>query len=358
MESTLADIRQLFNVLAVANAKTIDNLAEGELGIYEEGEDTSIASTIVYATLPEKFRLVARIGGKLYFSFDTIEKARMRNTIARSYQAETVNIWKGIVEGCGCDCMTSVALKIGIDEAGLIQEQGLTWTHADSIVEVSPKELACMCDCEGKEVYQNHLFTQILFNKIQDNNSPYYEATVEDETGTEYATAAEIQTFIDTNKDANLGSDASLFSEKLVLVLKGKVQNAAPYADLDINYVTPRGVRLTPSMRTNGTNGVVFTEEQDLAFEIGAGADLRAEEWENMNFYTTLNFMPQLSDGLAVKGLQYQFKNGENYDGLVFEFTTPKVERNTGESRLFGVFLGSKAGSAVTTRLKAIFLPA
>ena len=92
-----------------------------------------------------------------------------------------------------------------------------------------------------------------------------------------------------------------------------------------------------------------------MAYEIGAGYDLRAEEWENMNYYTNLNGFAQLSDGLPSGLVKYQFENATNYDTLTFEFYTDKVERNNGDKRLFGVLLGVKDGNAVFATLKTIF---
>lgn len=361
MKSTLADIRQLFNAKDIAYATKIENLTSGQIGVFAEDSDTSIAASIRFATLPDKFRIVANVGGKLYFSFDTIEKARMRHNSFKAYQAEAVNIWKVQIDELACECIKTVGLDIHLSEAGLIQQDGLTWTHRDNYYELSPDELVNMCDCEGegKAIYQNHLFTEALFNRIQANQSPYYKAVVKDETGTVYATAAAIRSFIETNKSNNMGDGGTGFeySEKLVLFIEGIAQASVGYNDLEVNHVTPRGVKLTPILRVNG-RAIPFTQEQALVFEIGEGADIRAEEWENMNFYTPLNFYPELTDGIAVKGLKYQFENGKKYDGVAFEFTTEKVDTNSGESRLFGVFLGAETGTAESTELRGIFVPA
>lgn len=396
MESTLADIRQLYNVKTIKYATKIEALVEGEFGVFPEGSDTSIAQAIVYSTLPEKFYLAARVGGKLMLSFDTIDKSKMRNISSKDYTAPQVNIWEATLEGCGCDCLKSASLMVHIDEANINMQNGMSWTNRDNFVEVAPKELECLCDCEGMPVYQNHLFTRILANRVNEANSPYYEAEVAIDVtglgssgtypespskgdlyiktgagaglavydgaawvviGTAAGAVTDMDTYIESTKDLNMGETAEDFTPKLKLVLKGKDQPAVDYRDLEVDYVATRGVRITPSFNINGINGGVFTETQQLGFEIGAGADIRLEEWENMNFYTDLNFNPRLLCGVPSRKLKYQFENGKTYDGVVFEFATPKVERNTGESRLFGVYLGAESGSTESTRLKAIFTP-
>lgn len=396
MESTLADIRQLFNVKAVADNTKIDALADGELGVFPEGSDTSVAGGVTFATLPERFRLALNHNGKLLFSFDTIEKSKMHNIAFKAYEAGQINIWEGVIKGCGCNCMESILMHINIDEAQLIQEEGLSWAQRDFVVQVSPEELQCLCDCEGKDVYENNIMTSLVVKNINANESSYYDAEVKldiagvdsgaalpsgageekgdlyiknaggDEglyvydgtdwvlVGEEDGTMTDTDTYLEATEALNLDDVVANHGPYMTLVVKGKDMPATPYRDLENNYVTPRGVRITPTLKVNGKT-IVFTETQELKFETGAGADVRAEEWENMNFYTNLNFYPQLSDGIANKDLQYQFENGKQYDGLVFEFSTPKVERNTGETRLFGVYLGTSESTA-SSRLQDLFI--
>jgi hypothetical protein len=104
-----------------------------------------------------------------------------------------------------------------------------------------------------------------------------------------------------------------------------------------------------------GAKAIAFVEDQALVYEIGSGYDLRAEEWDSMNYYTNLNYYPQLSDGIQAKNLVYQFENGVNYDTLTFEFYTDKVETNNGDKRLFGVLLGAVAGSQESADIEDIF---
>lgn len=357
MKSTIADIRQLFYTNSIVAEKDIEDLAEGELGIFPEDSNTSIAASVVYATLPEKFRIVSRANGKLLFSMDTISKDAIRNIVFQEEKAEVVNVWETVVEGSHCDCIEGVFLNINIDSADLLSQDGLTWTHRDTMFEIAPEELRAICECggeitEGVNIYQNHLMTAKLLEVVLNADSPYYTAEVKDGDNTVYTDVESLLTYIENNKDNNLGDDSDLFTDKLTFVLKGKVQ-PGEYDDLDVNYVHPRGVRLTPAMRVSGIP-VAFTETQALVMEIGAGADLRLQEWENMNFYTDLNFYPQISCGIKHKNVKYQFENGKRYDALSFEFDTKKVERNTGETKMFGATIASDNAGAVT-RLKEIF---
>jgi hypothetical protein len=92
---------------------------------------------------------------------------------------------------------------------------------------------------------------------------------------------------------------------------------------------------------------------------LGAGYDLRAEEFENMNYYTNLNFYPTLSDGIASQNLMYQFENNTNYNVVNFEFFSKKTglqDVPEGEHKKFGVLLATKT-TAVFTKLVSIFVP-
>jgi len=367
MKSTLADIKQLFNVKDIAYSTNINALAEGQIAIFEEGNDVSVASGTTFSTLPDKVRIVSKLNGKIYYSFDTIEKTRIFNQMSAEYAPEQINIWEGLVEHC--NCIDGVQLNLNLDEHSLIQRDGLTWTHNDFVVIVSPQELQCYCSCDGsKPAYENNILTKLLAEKINANASAFYEAEVKvDVSGlTTYANQgaldiavpapvqgdmaivtgaglkvyngtawvvvgtvlgvltdidALIAVFKDVNVDTNLTNDGVYFT----LVIKGKLQGGKIYRDLDVNYVYPRGVRLNPVLVINGGDKTVeFTETQSLAYEIGAGYDLKAEEFESMSLYTNLNFYPRLSDGIASNDLVYQFENSTDYNTLTFEFGSKK----------------------------------
>lgn len=389
MKSTLADIKQLFNVKSIAYNTNINALAEGQFGVFAEDSDVSVVSGTTFATLPQKFRIVSRLNGKIYYSFDTIDKSRMFNKANRAYQSEQINIWQGVVEHC--NCMNGVKLHINIDEQSLIQRDGLTWTHSDFVVIVSPEELACFCGCPcedlaKKTVYENNVLTQLLVEKVVAINSPFYTArvTVPVTSATTYATVAlmnaatgmeagdlaittstsalyvydgaawvvtgtsagaltNVGAFVQANKARNTDDDETNEGPLLALVIEGKTMGGGTYNDLDVNYVYPRGVKLQPSFLVNNEKAIAFTEVQALRFEIGAGYDLRAEEWENMNYYTDLNYYPRLSDGIQSGNLVYQFEGG-NYNTINFEFGSEKSgleDVPEGNYKKFGVLFGT-----------------
>lgn len=353
MKSTLAENKQLFNVKAIANSKTLTTLADGEFGVFAEGSVTSLPATATFATLPARFRLIARLNGETYYSFDTIEKSQIKRYAFQPYTAGIVNIWEGVIKHCSC--LKSATIKIGLEEDSLIRQHGLSWADTDASVINAPGELKCLCDCSGKEVYDNHLMTREAYLKINSENSPFYLAKVKIEGGAALADITAIDAHIAANKAANLDPDPTNHTAKLVLIIEGKPFNAANYRDLDVNYTFPRGVRLFPSITLNGGEAaVVFTETQAVGYELGAGADLRAEEWESINYYTRLNHYNQISDGIASKDLIYQFENGKNYNVVNFEFYTDKVNKNDGDKRSFGVLLGAE-NTAIYNTLKALF---
>lgn len=399
MKHTIAQNRQLFNVKEIANAVTLDELADGQFGVFPADGDTSVASNATYAQLPEEIRIISRLNGQLYYSFDSFKKANIYNANAKAYTAGAVNIWEATLESC--DCIKTATVKIGIEEESLLRRDGLSWTDTDNIVESAPKELSCICDCTGKKVYDNNIMTKAIVDKINSINSPFYTAsikldvtgitayadqdaldianatpdqgdlaTLDDDgvlvqfdgtdwqvIGTEEGAITDVDTFIATNKEINSDSDDTNDGALLTLVIEGKPTAARNYKDLDVNHIYPRGVKLFPSISFNGgDSSVEFTETQDLAYEIGAGADIRAEEFENMSYYTNLNHYPQLHDGIATENLIYQFENGANYSALAFEFVTDKVNKNDGDKRSFGVVLASATPSvynALVTMFKA-----
>lgn len=401
MKSTLADIRQLFNVKNIAYSTTMENLAEGDFGIFAEDSNKSIAAGTVFSTLPNKFRIVSKLNGKVYYSFDIIDKNRIINQTSKGYQAPDINIWEAVIQYC--NCMNGVTLNIGIDEQSLIQRDGLTWTHKDFVVVVSPQELLCYCNCDGsKPTYENNIITQLLVEKIVAMNSPFYtaEATVDVSALTTYADQAaldlavpapvqgdmaivtgaglkvydgttwivvgtvagvltDIASFVATFKDVNTDTNDANDGPLLTLVIKGKPTPAPLYNDLEVNYVYPRGVRLSPALNINGEKSIAFTETNALVYEVGAGYDLRAEEFESMSLYTNLNFYPRLSDGIQNPNLVYQFENNTNYNTITLEFGSKKSgleDVPEGDYKKFGILFGVEDGTAFN-ELVDIFIP-
>ena len=349
MESTLADIKQLFNVKAIAYATKLDALPDNSFAIYEEGSDTSVASTVTANTLPEKIRFLAKVNGKLYYSFDTINKKDIINVKAVDYKAPVVNVWETTITAAQCACIEMLKIIVNIEDMRLLNRDGLTWQHRDFVIATTPEELACACEggVDADPVAVNNKMTALLVKKVIDMDSEFYTAKAVKADGS--AITGDLDTFVKTN----LADEAPVL---IKLVLEGKPHAAAPYKDLDTDWVGVRGVGLKPIVEVNNgdVSAIKFTETQALVYEQGAGADLRKEEWDNMNYYTNLNYRTQMCDGLADPNLVYQFENGQNYKTVNFEFTTLNTERNSGRKRLFGVLLGT-TDNTIFTQLKALF---
>ena len=294
MKHTIAQNKQLFNITEIADAVTYDGLAEGQFGVFPEGSDTSLPAAATFADLPEKFRFVSRRNGEVYYSFDTIKKSELRHFNSKAYTAARVNIWKATIDHC--DCIKTALIRIGIEEDSLIRRDGLSWADTDNAVVSAPKELSCTCDCTGKSVYDNHLMTKAIWSKLNDTNSPFYLAKIETEAGVTLADEAAIDAFIDANKAVNTDEDEANDSEKLVLVIEGKPVLTKDYKDLDVNYIFPRGAKLFPAITLNdGNTCVEFVETQEIGYELGAGADLRAEEFDCMSLYTNLKSLSSIT---------------------------------------------------------------
>lgn len=389
MKHTLAQNKQLFRVDAIADSKTLDLLADGEFGVYAEGSDTSLPAATVWAGLPDRFRFVSKLNGEVYYSMDIIDKASISRAVSQDYTAPVVNIWEGTVASTECDCISTATIRINLDEESLMRERGLSWVNMDISVASSPSELTAACDCTGNPTYDNHNISRELFNQVNNANSPFYLAKLRyDVTGlTTYADDAardaaipaptggelvlntadaamqvydiattawidvasltgyisDVDAFITGTAILNTDTTPATDTGMLILVIEGKPATTRDYKDLDVNYIFPRGVKLTPAVKINGNSGpsIEFTETQDVVYELGAGADLRATEFDCMSLYTNLNNYPQLSDGVASEDLVYQFVNGINYNVVNFEFATDKVNKNDGDKRSFAVMLAT-----------------
>lgn len=394
MKSTLADNKQLFRVDAVETAgSTADTIAPNTIGII----DMSTGLTVVpgsFTALPDEFRIVSKLNGQIYYSFDTIKKANIKNATHQDYTAPVAEIWETTID-C-CSCIEDMQLNVNLTVPELTQEVGLTWTTRDFQYVVATAEMKCHCSCDGTApVYENNIMTKLMAEQVNSETEAFYTASIQytaastitttpsstpkdfyltgsvlylvDASGTGVIVGKKVGTsttvmeitdvdaFIEAFKDDNLAGVPGNYGPMLKLVLTGVNQTTPNYYNLEENYVYPRGVAMNPSMMSPKGGCVnTFTKTQDLVFELGAGYDLRAEEFDNMSYYTNLNHRPQNSSGIASKDLIYQFENAKNYDVVNFEFFTDKTERNNGDKRLFGVLFGT-TDSTVYGKLKAMF---
>ena len=391
MKSNIADNRQLFNAKAMATAGlTVDAIPDNTLGII----DVSTGLTVIpanFAAYPDKTRIVGKVGGSTYFSFAEIEKASIERKSKLPYVAPQTEVWTGTIENC--KCTDSVKLSIHVNDETLKNRDGLTWAHLDNYVEVKAAEMRCYCDCTGTApVYENNVLTSLLVASVNNANSPFYGARanvsiigvttgatlpvspvvgdqyiktganaglyvytttwilVGDATGALTNPMAYAQAYKGINTDANTANNGKLMS--ITVFAKPKV--TPNYNDMEANYIYPRGTTLQPGLTIDGVVGIQFTKTTPVIFEKGAGYDFRAEEFDNMGYYTQVLHRNLLSGTFLDPKVKFQFENGVNYNSIAFDFSTKKVNSNDGDRRLFGVTIGTSVTS-VYNQLVAMF---
>lgn len=393
MKSTLSNNNQLFNVLAIASSGLApEAIPEGQLGVVDVSTNETVGLS-TFAALPDEFAIISKMNGKVYYSFDSVKKGKITNFTSRTYQAPQINIWETTIEKC--DCINGFQLNLNVEDHSLIQRDGLTWAHRDFVVDITPEEIKCECECGSvNTTYENNAITNLLVKKVNAMDSPFYEAEVKvDVSGvTAYADQAALDTavtspeqgdlailndsnslvmydgsawvvvgddtgiltdgdnFVAINKTVNTDDDDTTDGPMLMIVVKGKIQVTPRYNDLEVNYVYPRGVVLQPAIILNGSKNISFTETQEVRYEVGAGYDMRAEEFDTMSLYTSVNNYPQLSDGIKNPDVIYQFENNTNYNVVSFEFDSQKSERaGSADQKRFGVTLASSITGVYNT---------
>ena len=390
MKSVNAYVKQLFNVKALATAGlTIENIPDNTFGIV----DTTTGLTVT--SLPNNYLMVVKSNGKTIYSVNHIEKSKTFNLKAKDYVAPVAEVWKGTIE-C-CSCIDQMILNLNLDEASLQMMSGLSWTHKDTAVVIAPEELKCLCKCGGDvdyKVYNNNVMTKVLVEKVNNMKSPYYTAGASIDitgittggtlpaspaefdmyiktgatpglhiyngtawvlVGTETGVLTDIDAFIEIFEVVNTDTDETNDGPLMTLEIYGTNVTMPIYHDIERNYISPRGVRIQPSLQSaKGDCTTVFEKTTSLVFEIGAGYDLRAEEFQNMNFYTDLNYQMTLEDGFQNPNMFYQFENLKKYNTVSFEYFKDKVNKNDGDKAMFGVTLGIE-NSGVYATIKTLF---
>lgn len=311
MKSTISDIRYIFNVKALAKGKAIDALQPGELGIFSPDAATSTSAT-TFAGMPKEFNFVLNTGKGMIISPWIANKNRIVNPIEKAPTTAQPEIWETTITNC--ECTKGFSLKVHIDETTLMNQEGFNWGHQDTHIGMTSEEMDCYCqDGEFISTEDNNRVTVALAKKIIAANSPYYTAKVmEDVEGVD----TEVTDLDSLDGSANV---------KLQIV--GKNIPTEAYGTIETNYVHLRGVKLTPVITLNDGRGIEFTKIQELEYAVGEGYDLKAEEWDNMNTYTTLNYQTRLSDGLPSNNIYYQFEDGKSYHTFTMEYDRDKQDR-------------------------------
>ena len=253
--------------------------------------------------------------------------------------------------------------------------------------------MRCYCDCTGTApVYENNVLTSLLVASVNNANSPFYGASakvsvtgvtsgatlpVSPAAGDQYIkTGANAGLYVYTtvwvlvgaadgtltdpmayaaaykaiNTDNNPANNGKLMS----ITIFAKAKTTPNYNDMEANYTYPRGTTLRPGLTIDGVVGIQFTKTTSAIFEKGAGYDMRAEEFDNMGYYTQVLHRNLLSGTFLDPKVKFQFENGVNYSSIAFDFSTKKVNSNDGDRRLFGVTIGTSVGS-VYNQLVAMF---
>ena len=152
--------------------------------------------------------------------------------------------------------------------------------------------------------------------------------------------------FLEAVEEVNTDSNDANWMQKLTFEIESLYPAMPDYADLEAEYVYPRITTINPSIKIEGACVTKFTKTQNAIAARGEGVDLRAEEFDNMRYYT--NLMRPLVNGTVFpsKELKYQFENQTTYDVINFEIESEKVERNGGKTRRIAVMLGVETGIA------------
>jgi len=206
MKNTLADVRQLFNVKELApSGLSPAAMLDDTFGIINEATNLTVLPSD-FASLPDSFRFVSKLGGRVWQSAGTIAKSCIGDRTKKPYKAGQREEWRATIAHCGC--IRGVGLGIHIEDDLLLRSHGMTWADRDVLFEVTRPELDCGCR-NGKphEVYENHVATLLLFRKIKAAGSPFYDAYVEDESGTYYSDVASVEAFVAANKAVNTDGD-------------------------------------------------------------------------------------------------------------------------------------------------------
>lgn len=351
MKSRIPYIKKIIHVKKFAAADlTLDKLEPGTLAFTDEDLNKTVKPTTLGA-LPTRAQLVFNLNGKLVQASDLFLRTNVTDVTAKKYTTERVAIYKTIVD-C-CDCIDTVILNVKVQGSAIAQNIGRDFIDFAYTV-TAPPELNCFCDCSGKGTYANHIMTYNLLKQIAAKPNPYFTAYARIVDGEELATPEAVLAHIEKNKKVNTDDDAKNDTAKLSLHIKAKPAKAEPFMD-DRDVVSNRAFKLIPSVSINGTYNVPFEQTQEPRYEIGAGADLRREEWDNCNNYTTLNYMHRDGDG-RINPIQFQFENGKNYDTITFNASSYKSDKSgEGDRKGTTYVLGMIADSDISKEMFKFF---
>lgn len=358
MKHTLSYNRQLFNVKAIASAGlSPEAIPDNTLGIIDVTTDKTVVPGS-YIDLPNKFRLVHKINGNLFYGFDCIDKNKIVTSQPKEYKKAKTNKWEGVVEFC--DCIDTVRLNVYLQDEALNRTMGLTWGTTDIYVEVSPEEFKCYCSCNEAGAYANNVLTMLLYKQLLKHNSSFYKASVATkDDAQQFANLKEVEAFVAANKEVNTNENKADDGKLLKLIIEGKeVAKPKRFNPYNVKDVYPSGVRLLPSFVVNGKTVISFKEIQPLEFEVGSGLDLVIEEHDNISYYSDMRMYARNMH--LVELPEYQFEESKKYDTLTVEFDTPKTLRaGEADCKRFILIFGSETdfNTDVHKKLVKIFTP-
>lgn len=303
-------------------------------------------------TALDAMRVISRTNGKHYYSFEDILKKNIVKAVAKEYVAPVGEVWEA-TPMCICNkANTMLGLEIGIESPYLESRDGMHWGHKDIFIEVNTNQCGVELDCKKFGVHQNHLLVRAIYkNYLEGGQSEFYTMSIKHENNNLNDLAA-VDAWIKSQEAVNIDEEAENNSKPLTIVLTAKVEQGNLYAELENNYVYPRGTKLMPVFKVGDQVVATFTKKTDMKYEVGSGYDLRAEEFDVMSYHTNLNTYPKLSDGTASPELVYQIENNKNYHTVTVEYSTPKTLK--GEEKYF-IITFATTETSILNKLKTIF---
>lgn len=291
------------NQAPLAKDKTLDDLAVGQLGIFDHDTNISIDGTKPVRNFYIAMGIDSTGGGtkdEVAFSAgQMIQKENIRDYNFRPHTAGQEQIFE--ITGYEADCETDYAVKFEFRNMEIYRRQGYNQFMKTFAVRTG----CCSCEstCPSGSVVE---LTKLLFHAINMNSDGMFTVQAIEAAGG--AVIADIDAYAadPANKDKKPG---------LRITVHGLKVN--DFCNINMHYFNPRQTIIIPSL-TDGfkCTGKIETTQQAVAEE-GNGYDIKQKEYNAGGFNGRPGpYRVYTVTGLPQDGFQYHAVAGQKYDQI------------------------------------------
>ena len=310
----------------------VDNLADGQIGVFNADTNMSIDATLAAKTKDFYLAVGVHSGGELasvrQSSGNEIQSEKITDYTFKPHSAGRPQIVE--VENFSAKCDSDYALKIEFLNAKIWRNMGYT-PYSHTFVVRTGCCVDCTDDCNTADPAE---MVKLFVQRINNSNVKLVSAqavavdaitTANNGTSVDYAAGAVITNLDDIDDiiafNKTQSDEANKINVKLRLTSKPIDASMSNIGGIDLKYYNQRETTMVVSFADGFSCGGKITITQDAAFEQGNGYDVQQREYKTLGWQSDSGVYRQSSvTGMPWQNIKFYANADAKYDKIALEY--------------------------------------